>query len=303
MKMHADRYFAIGTTHAVCQDFALTSSRGGRSAVYVSDGCSDSPHSDFGARFLATSAALLFGDTDDWPMTALGSARCMAASCNLSERCLHATLLAARQYDYGAAVRAYGDGVIAARRRDGTIEHAVIVCPMGAPDYPVYRLRAERYSDYQLALRECVREGKSDGRKRVEVYVNGESHSDLEHTKLFHPVEFTFPADEYDLVAVMSDGACSFQRLDGAKTVAVPVWDVVQQVMAVGNAKGEFVVRRVRNGFLNRHCRKHGWTHYDDFAVGMIHLGDLPELPDDALADVNGDDVSENGATEELPDV
>lgn len=273
MTMHADRYVDIGSTHAVCQDYALVSQHQGRVAVYVSDGCSDSPDSDFGARFLCTAATRFFDHTPGWEMAALGAAQWMAGAFNLPERCLHATLMAASEYAGGTRVHVYGDGVVAARRRDGTIEHAVIECPLGAPDYLLYQLRKQRFLEYQAAIAHHVGQERTDGLKHIVIRVNGEHHSSKK-SALFEPVEFIFPREDYDLVALMTDGARSFQRREGAKLVPVPDSEVVQQVMSVGNFKGDFAVRRVRNGFLQRHCIKNGWTHYDDFGVGMIYQGD-----------------------------
>ena len=50
--MNTDCAFYIGTTHEVCQDYALT----GEYSVAIADGCSGSVLSDFGSRVLSVTA-------------------------------------------------------------------------------------------------------------------------------------------------------------------------------------------------------------------------------------------------------
>jgi len=266
--MHADRYFAIGATHPICQDYALANNSGGRGSVYVADGCSTSPATDFGARFL-TLAALRHGQgTRGWDKAVISAASGMAIAAGLPTQCLDSTLLGI--VPNGAFVRAfaYGDGVISYRLREsGAIFQLVIDCAGGAPDYLSYRLDSERKQTYldfvnRLDADAKTRTVREHGRRRRHVCT------------CFEPVVVEVSPQDVDLVAVLSDGVQSFQRTEEGKPTHIPVDEVLDQVMAVKNTTGDFVVRRVRNGFLNRYCKKNGWTHYDDFSVGMVALGE-----------------------------
>ena len=50
--MNSDSYFEIGSTHLVCQDYALSGSFKDMHYGIVSDGCSSAEHSEIGAQIL-----------------------------------------------------------------------------------------------------------------------------------------------------------------------------------------------------------------------------------------------------------
>jgi len=265
--VNLDRYFSIGRQHIVCQDYALVDSL--RGAAFLSDGCSSSPATDFGARFLCLAAAQEFAETGGLhPNHIMTRAWAMARMAELPDKCLDSTLLAILPVEGGIRALAYGDGTIAARRReDGVIEYHSISCPGGAPDYLHYTIDPMRQAGYLQEFR---------GPKTSLKVVGDEIQETLSH-EIFNPVEVTFSKADYDLVAVVSDGVLSFQRPDGTSLVGVPTHEVLAQIMGIKGGKGDFVVRRVRNGFLNRFCVKNGWHHYDDLSVAAVYLGDPDE--------------------------
>ena len=58
MEWRTDAFFSIGKTHMVCQDYARSgTTRAGHPYAIVCDGCSSSPDTDLGSRFLAMSFA------------------------------------------------------------------------------------------------------------------------------------------------------------------------------------------------------------------------------------------------------
>lgn len=266
--MNSDFYFNIGKSHTVCQDYALAAtSEDGGEAVFLSDGCSSSPHTDFGARFICTAAAQQWkteGLKDAYPTILRAFA--MSQMAGLPPDCLDATLLAAFPQQAGVRVRAWGDGVIAARERgSGRIFRMAIQAPKGAPDYPSYLLDRDRMGNY-------FRYTKDAGKFLHRSYGTADVVETREGS-VFEGVSVYFPAATYDLVSIMSDGAQSFQQKDergGLHTI--PVEDVVAHVMNIRGNVGEFIVRTVRNVFLNRHCPQNNWTHYDDFTVASIFI-------------------------------
>lgn len=260
--MNADFYFDIGKTHTICQDYARSAVNGDKVAIFLSDGCSSSPNTDFGARFLCTAAAQQWESDgrlqDSYPF--ILRAYAMSQMAVLPETCLDATLLAAFQEENGVRVRVWGDGVVAARERvTGRVRLYVIQSPKGAPDYPSYLLDRGRQGNYFR-------------------FVEGATKDIIgpEETKagtLFEGVSLFFSADVFDLVAIMSDGAQSFQRRDErGNQHPVSVEEVVAHVMNLRGDKGEFIVRTVRNVFINRHCAHENWTHYDDFTVAALFI-------------------------------
>jgi hypothetical protein len=282
--VHADSYFTIGKTHRVCQDYAKAGMSDDLAApaayVVLSDGCSSSPDSDFGARLMVLWGAddlQSYGNTIDLELVAR-SAEPMDGF-PVHPHCLDATLLALFQCrDYedpderldGRHLKAIlaGDGVLAGRRRDGSINYWVVSYRPGpegqvAPAYPSYLNDEVRLARY-LEL--------GHGITTISEYLDGELVVASE--KIVHPEEFTWDvvldASEFDFVALFSDGVESFYTKDDrGRVTRIPVYAVLQQAMAVKGHKGSFVTRRCQR-FFERFCPKNGWEHADDFSMAAI---------------------------------
>jgi len=279
--LNTDSCFSIGKTHKVCEDYA----RAGtfqpnlgvepRAYAIVSDGCSASPDTDFGARLLTVAAQQrlnVFGDEFD-PNWAIWQAAERVRP-PLSPTCLDATLLVVHERaDSDVGVLASGDGVVAAVRHDGTVEVWDIDFN-GVPGYLSYQLDPERLAHF-LEL--------GHGHRSVRGYVGGEPKETATSS-----VAAPQPADgwvwtqlfdraTYKLVMVMSDGVHSFWKQDDlGRPSNVPFLEVVNQLVAIKGFAGSFVARRAQ-AFLKRYCVKHGWYHNDDLAVAAIHCP-LPDI-------------------------
>ena len=293
MDVHSDASFAIGKTHAVCEDYATAGwQQNGIPYAIVCDGCSSSPDTDIGARLLAVSAAfhMNFVWTERGLSDAeiLGLARNSVTELSLDPRCLDATLLMAWKCTdtsesedgvIGVRVRMRGDGVIAARCRDGTFNIFEIDHERGAPRYLNYDGDPSRLEGYMA---------KFGDTSRCRVYSSDIAEIDpptrgwiTEYGGEFngHPQDSFFPASDFDLVVLMSDGVLSFQRVvetDTSRTLErVPVEQVVEQVLAVKGTKGRFMERRC-NKFLTKFCESERWQHADDFSAAAIWMDDPP---------------------------
>jgi hypothetical protein len=278
--MSADAYVRMGSTHAICQDYAVAGSREGRPFAILSDGCSGttdksdpgSPHTDFGARFLVRSALrklphLFNGDFDSGGIVA--EAMGMARQAELGRGALDATLLAAVQTPTGGQTFQTGDGVVAARHRDGSISYCTTSFGENAPYYLSYLLDHNLHRIFHdvaktaTTVRNTFMPGV--GWDTPSTYVR-----ELGEYRICQ--RGYFPATEHDVVLIMSDGAESF--FDKAGEV-VPLESVLEQVFAIKNVAGEFLTRRC-NVFLHKFCAENGWRHADDFSVAGIHLGVAP---------------------------
>ena len=272
MKTIADAYFAIGKAHAVCQDYARTGHVSGRLFAIVSDGCSSSPDTDFGARLLTMAAIRclpdsLYQDQIAWyERESVG----LHAPYGLSSRCLDATLLVVSEQEDGTLrATAFGDGVLVARRWDGVLETWEIDFH-GAPGYISYlfdlsRLKQyldEGYGERQVTHRvggEVVDIVKSQIKVNVErgllVLVDGMRW------------EHTFSKAEYDLVLWLSDGALSFQRKPEMEPIGLS--EIVSCVTDIRVRTESFLVRSAKY-FLTKTCGERGWQHTDDFGAAGI---------------------------------
>lgn len=264
---NADAFFAIGQSHTVCQDYA----RADQGRAVVADGCSSSLDSDVGARLLATTAQNCLdarGELDfEWVVwRAAASAQLLGI--DPAAGCLDATLMCAFPSGERIRVMVAGDGVIAARRRDNRIEadkkiEAWHIDYCNAPAYLSYLVDRRRMQSY-------LKEGF--GGLTVKRTVDG-----VVASKTISPEpDFHYRIDldprRYDLVLLLSDGVTSFRKSKDETVDAVPLIDVLRQIMAFKSTRGEFVVRRCRR-FLRRFCAEAGWSHSDDLAVAGICLG------------------------------
>ena len=271
----ADVHFAIGKTHDVCQDYGLahdagqTGLDGYLAGAVVCDGCSSSPDTDWGARFLARAAV------NTWqPFQALSvvqRADHFRQNLELAPEALDATMLLIRETPTGdAKVTVQGDGVVVARFRDGSgYKSWSISFSLNAPDYLSYRLKPARYAAYRAAGGGVKTITMNDG----SVYQSWPPMLVNEPQTLVPDLTFdaNFSRAEYDVVLVMSDGAESFQKREGTRFVPVPLADVLAQVLDFKTLTHGFIKRRVGR-FLTKFCPQNGWQHNDDFAVAGLVL-------------------------------
>jgi hypothetical protein len=282
--MSTDHFFRIGSSHKVCEDYARSSDFFNGARAVVADGCSSSPDTDFGARILSfesmipahRTAALFSADNIVGFMDAAES----YTPSSVSHRCLDATLLIADFFGDTIRVTAWGDGFFAVRRTDGVIEVRRITFlgedeqPSGYPLYPSYFGRNPK----SRARLEAVRERSP--MRQIELWLgdplNPGKSSDLLVQCTWEDPSYVWegsPAD-YDLVAVMSDGADSFYRT--AQSTAslrpepVAALEVITRMLSFKGLRGAFVQRRA--GRVLRDLEREHILHSDDFSIAAIHV-------------------------------
>lgn len=273
--MNSDSYFKIGHIHDVCEDFAIASGKDDRSFAIMSDGCSGSPRTDFGARFLTLAMEQILSnekltdeEIDQMHMIGLSIAQLISVTSRLNNTCLDATLGYVFPNKENIIAFLAGDGAIAARKIDGSKWAAIIDYPSGAPPYLSYSLDKERLQYYLKETDGC--------RFTIDIYDGFDTDDTNTKTekKGMDPHIFTFPRSEYDLVMVMSDGICSFQKPANSETTRcfemVHPIDIINRFLAVKSYKGDFIKRRCKR-FIKNLCTKGGWKHLDDISVAAIY--------------------------------
>jgi hypothetical protein len=262
MAIHLDSYFAVGKTHTVCQDYAATHNRDGRVFLALSDGCSSSPDTDFGSRILVKKAIALTIESDNYlsPTIFAGGIDNARRTLGLSKNCLDATLMFAQQVDDEVVVNVWGDGVLHVKYRSGKTETFDIEFPDNTPAYFSYL--ANLTVDNYLA---------NHGKRIVNSWTNGTKDGVLECPvdKQHYNLESRFVLDEIESLFLFSDGVKSFCRMVNGAWQPIPLQEVLEQITAVKNCNGEFMVRRMRK-FLYDFCPKNGWIHEDDIAVAAM---------------------------------
>lgn len=276
--MGADVFFNIGKTHKVCEDYAVCGLTPDEKHPYaiVSDGCSSSKNTDIGSRIICKSLESMFHFYNANPhvpgqllplenaliyMQVKAEEILDSFKGIIDGQALDCTSLAIHRYDQEFHVIAAGDGVIAAKRHDGTLEIKVIEFAGNAPIYMGYVLNPERL-EMLKKMYDCT--------KRIYTHINGKPADVMVSNEIAE--YFVYPISEYQMVAVMTDGVLSFRQLTDSLTSrtseAVPVTEIVHNLMDFKGLVGEFVHRRCSK-FLSE-CIGKNRFHTDDFAIGVV---------------------------------
>jgi hypothetical protein len=276
----ADSYFKIGSSHEVCQDYALDSESG--LCVVLSDGCSSNHHSDFGSRIICKTALNFLSENKPYcPLDISHKALCISELIGLERSHLNATLLSVSVYDSKFNVTACGDGLIVARDRITKDLYVVeLEYPSGAPFYPSYLSDSSLLEGWKTIYSPKANVKtywiRSDG--SVDNLMDAEFDEGFKSNQ-YYMFEESFDCSEYDLVAVLSDGIHSFQKTEypslpySRKIVSgVKSEDIIPQLFDFKQMNGVFVRRRCNKFF--EYCSKNSLSHYDDFSFAAIYSSD-----------------------------
>lgn len=250
----AESVFDIGSTHEVCEDYAI----GKEDWTILSDGCSNGNgpriHTDWGSRFLCAAGLehLLgtgIGDMEQY-MTAVGHT--VKTQRNvfplIPEACLTATLLGQTRLDDVIKSFAIGDGVIGGKRRDGRWKIYVIDFIRGgtqgkaAPFYLKYKFcnEVDQYvklfggaykvttyfgvlnnpeMEYPAEPPTGNQEWEKFSQQRQEMWAQVMTETEKEYHVTANPYFMAeFPLEEYEFTFQCSDGAETFRWIRANKT-------------------------------------------------------------------------------------
>lgn len=273
MKFNVDSAFWTGATHKVCQDYAIHSYRD--SCAIISDGCSSSPDTDCGARFLAL-AAKNYIQSNDGEMdesAIIASADSMRKLSGLSRYSLDATLLTiSLVQNRDCIVNIFGDGIIVYLNHDNSFIAHKREYDSGAPYYPSYHLDYARKIDYYKKF------GSSITYTHYTINNNKELCSIKENPETIYSTSkwVTLDYNKYKAVLIMTDGINSFTRKVKTDTSIIhePISteDVLKELIAFKSFNGEFIVRRVQR--FRKFCQENGWQNNDDVAIAGMYFGD-----------------------------
>ena len=270
--MNTDSHFWIGSTHKICQDYALSGNQKGKQYAIVSDGCSSSPDTDWGSRFIAKAAERsihLFPENPKaFSAVVASEARILCKTINLSQYALDATLLVAIMNEHEVSVGCYGDGAFAFIYPE-YITIYIIDYESGAPFYLNYLNSIERTDVYvkEAGLNRYI--------QKIIIYPD----KFVKEKKVSAPENITEPGfiishslEDIIAVAVMSDGVLSYMQPSNTATsrtqTSVPVEDIVKELLGFKGYAGVFVERRVQK-FIKT-CMQTGWHNCDDVSLAVI---------------------------------
>lgn len=270
MRFHTDAYFQIGQAHInagkPCQDYATSSWTPDSACAVVSDGCSSGGRTDIGSRVVALTTDRVLrhigGNLDPQVISNLRVAPMEDAqfAMGLARADLLATCLYAVADQQGALIHVEGDGVIAAKRRDGTVLATKFEWGENTPFYPAYSetdLEAFRKIHAGVALTSTTVIRGPDGAVLATI---PDAHALEESMRGITTRLSSEELSETRLIAVFSDGA---SQIDG-----VPWDEAVFEFLAMKNFKGDFAKRRMIRGLKD--MRSRGKGPMDDVSCAVI---------------------------------
>lgn len=282
--MNTDCAFYIGTTHDVCQDYALA----GKNSIAISDGCSGSPRSDIGSRVLSITAMnkmVELGSLYDFnEQECILLARPAIKMLNIPNECLDATLLAAISYEESLHAICCGDGVIAIKTKTG---NTILIDNAYVDNFPFYMNylydTTGRYKNWKenynnRKITETVISSSGDIISNSEVTQHSRIHEDIGlimvlDNKIFLEIS---AIDDVEYLAIMSDGVHSFYETVVTETSRcnqpISYIDVAKDLLSFKNFNTSFVQRRINK--FRKNCTKKNWGNRDDVSLSVIYLGE-----------------------------
>lgn len=304
--MITESIFEQGTTHEVCEDYAIH----GENYTILADGCSNGGgpriDTDWGSRILCKAAEDALGTLRHDPKEFMTVAGTVAKTqtlnfANLPLASLTATLSVLQKHEDKFKGFLVGDGIFGGKRHDGRWKIYVVEFLKGgttgksAPFYLKYKICDEvetyveqfggRYevtmyfgnlmnSDMELSL------PHSTEAIRDEQWAQAMSATPKEHELGYGYYQVEFPADEYEFVFHCSDGPLAFSRYETTGTSkskqSVHVLDVLRVLMDIRGSSPGFLRRQRHWAFKQDRpgtFKNRGWFGEDDVAVGVIHNG------------------------------
>jgi len=281
--MKTGSFFTIGTTHEVCEDYALH----GENYVILSDGCSNGGgnriHTDWGSRLLCKAAEqhldLLPEDRQAFNNRCISTALTQVSSIpSLPNECLTATLMVAVAKGDGVFIHMVGDGVFGAKFKDGSMSITEVSFESSAPYYLRYELNKQDREGYLAKF------GNKATRTTWGAW--GDDNEAVGVTENVDITEFPYFGTSYNLedvefAFIASDGASSFYQpsITGTtkQNIKIHTLSVLELLLDFKNFGNGFVERQAHWTLKTNRPGSFGkldWHNGDDISMGAIYCGD-----------------------------
>jgi serine/threonine protein phosphatase PrpC len=280
--MNCDSYFEIGSSHMICQDYALSGNHKNMWYGIVSDGCSSAEYSEIGAQILCHATKnllMLYYDLFlnesikvSYLSDLLGnSIRAKADEIRkiypISRDSLQATLLISVVIQRSnnptaeAFIFAWGDGVII--RSNGEV---IAVNELDYPETnaPVYLMTdiSAYISKFGPAEDKLVKQSKRyDLQKHSDCYKIVKEFSGPINP-FCDPFVVSYPMPKGDFILLATDGLTQYQDQNKKPVKAS---DIIPSILDYPNFNGQFVKRTMN--FMKRDLIRKSWSHADDIGI------------------------------------
>lgn len=265
--INIDTFLKIGDQHKICEDYIIQGSDQ-VPLLILSDGCSSSDNTEMGARILCYLAKqYLFyraGHLHDLDYYQMGNwiiynAEMTCRHLGLLKGCLDATLIISYELDGTVYVYMYGDGAVITKNERGIIQADSIEFTNNAPYYLSYLIDEFRDEVYHSNKYEKVLYTTSSI-EQSGLFVNNLSYDEK--------VVLKYSTREFPTIFICSDGIQSFIKKDPSQRDILDPHEVLPEMMAFKNTRGEFLKRRMKRALKDLDSQD--ITHYDDLSIGAF---------------------------------
>ena len=266
-----DSAFYIGSTHNVCEDYAVN----GDNYIIISDGCSSSKNTDIGARLLCEyskkNSCYKNLQSDLFPAISI-----ISKYIGLSKNSLDVTFLLAYVEDNELLIiNTIGDGNIIIKTKDGIIHVISMNYSKSAPYYINYYLSKNDdmlwekilSNNYVIEYTKIKHIGKTNGEDDYFIETSKSPNNDFNPMFFIPNCDFSFSpkinklaieSSDIEWVALSSDGLSSFYEQITTETSKynnpISYIDVIIELLKIKNTNGRFVQRRLNK--FRKNCIK-----------------------------------------------
>lgn len=298
--MNCDCAFRIGKGHEVCQDYAYATIDP-FPYIIISDGCSSSVDTDYGARVLTSAARHVLKinhalDNPNFFPTIAAIAESHRQDLFLPREAFDCTLMVAAVRPVNpkmVEITVMGDGVVVIKNKMGEVCVYSIEYTTGYPSYLSYLLDDDRLQSWEkrmcydtgdaldsIVVRTYVRSINNQWNddifahfgntltlkvKEVASYISRLSHQ-------FHTTTCPWTIDQLEYVVLMSDGIRSFSKVTqeetGTHKESLSLTKVLDNLLDFKGFNGVFAHRRL-NKFL-KDMEKENCEHFDDISLAVM---------------------------------
>lgn len=258
MELITDSFMRIGKGHTICEDYAISNSKGEMPYIILADGCSSSKNTDVGARILTHVAAKNVEDVLYQEGEFVVKSMVVVDSFKLKYSCLDSTLMIVKKVKNSdeLEILVYGDGSIIIINKDNSMNHIQINYTKNAPYYLSYMTDFKRFTQYPQIEGNKLLITKNGNTREY----NSESYPSFYKRLLLSDIK---------AVLITTDGLDTFMNTYGDCKSSE---EVVEELTNFKNTNGAFIQRRCNR--MISEFEKEGYYHLDDFSVGGIYIKD-----------------------------
>jgi hypothetical protein len=284
--MNTNAYYEIGSSHRVCEDYAISGLHEGMAYAIVSDGCSSSEDSDVGARILSHIAKgvliylkernlILSGAFPDiFKELILRKCLEVKTSLGLPTNVFDATLIISVVMDGKAVCIGWGDGYLAIVDKNKMITFFEIKFTSGAPYYLSYEMSQGKKEAYQKEFGEGAIHFSNCNIDLSGIISNFSTKScPIQDKPTLNRVG---NITDISFITLSSDGIDTYQDdprfsdIDGKEKKTYKASEMISSLVSYKSTAGEFVTRRMQRN--KEDLNKKHILHFDDISCATIAL-------------------------------